>query len=117
MTGEGEPFPEKQIPGIAEPRESFGKSTDPLLSAFSILKKIFDSNNQTLIQAINTDLIAFEHMLNLQTQISTQTKEIDRLETQINANISRLNILEARMEHQVDSHPSRDHPVKKQNPG
>ena len=98
MTGEGESFPGQPAErerGVSEATGVY--ESDPLLSAISILKHIFDSGNQTLIQAITLNLLAFQHALQTSTKLSHQSEELDAVKTDLHQYQKRLQALEDKM--------------------
>ena len=105
LTGEGEPFPGEQFTGVSEAPQSYTTPSDPLVSAISILKQIYDSNDQTLIQVITLNLLVFQRFLKLHTEISRQSKELDILRGEFDNSIRRLDALESHTEqHKTCTH-------------
>ena len=96
ITGKGEPFPGEKSYLIAEPcaHDIYGRSEDPLLSAISTLKQIFDSCDQHLIRAINSNLIVLQNTLLFHKQISSQIKELDNIKEILHTYEKRLSTLE-----------------------
>ena len=97
MAGSGEPFPDQPAPqdsGVSELSGTQESHADPLVSAISILKQIFDSGNQSLIQAVTLNLRTCQHALQTTTELSRQSSKLDALKDQLQQYQERLQAIE-----------------------